>query len=346
MTRPWAPGAATGVGSLPGTDPREAAKLVIGELPDFPHVPELPARGPHAGLVGRGAAALVDLHVDLQPAGWRLVPRPGADERRARSALAEDLDAVEEAAAGHAGPLKAQLAGPWTLAAGLELERGERAVADPGAARDLVSSLAEGVAGHVADLRRRVPLASVIVQVDEPSLPAVLAGRLPTASGYGRLPAVDPAVAETGLAAVLFAATAAGAAATVVHCCAGDVPLDLLRRVGADAVSVDAGLLGPGADEEVGEAVEAGVALFLGVVPAVEAAGPARVAAVSDPAASVGGVRRLWRRLGFPAERLAATVVPTPTCGLAGASPAHARAALAVCRAAGRLLVDDPEGPA
>ncbi|MDQ1679512.1 MAG: hypothetical protein QOI42_371, partial [Frankiaceae bacterium] len=33
--------AATGVGSLPGTDMRAAVRLVLDELPDLPHVPEL-----------------------------------------------------------------------------------------------------------------------------------------------------------------------------------------------------------------------------------------------------------------------------------------------------------------
>lgn len=43
---PWPPASATGVGSLPGTDPAEALRLVFGELPDLPHLTELPARGP------------------------------------------------------------------------------------------------------------------------------------------------------------------------------------------------------------------------------------------------------------------------------------------------------------
>lgn len=36
---------ATGIGSMPGTtddDFAEATRLVLGELPDLPHVPELP----------------------------------------------------------------------------------------------------------------------------------------------------------------------------------------------------------------------------------------------------------------------------------------------------------------
>ena len=44
------PGVATGIGSMPGTDPMEAARIVVGELPDFPHLAELPARGPGADI--------------------------------------------------------------------------------------------------------------------------------------------------------------------------------------------------------------------------------------------------------------------------------------------------------
>ena len=35
MSFPWGPGSATGIGSLPGTDPVEAARLVFGELPEL-----------------------------------------------------------------------------------------------------------------------------------------------------------------------------------------------------------------------------------------------------------------------------------------------------------------------
>src|SRR3954452_12781451 len=115
---PWGP--ASGVGSLPGTDPAEAVRLVLGELPEFPFLPELPARGPGADLIGRSAARLVDLAVDLTPAGWRLVPRAGLDLRRAGELLERDLDALTDVADAHTGPLKVQAAGPWTLAAALE----------------------------------------------------------------------------------------------------------------------------------------------------------------------------------------------------------------------------------
>ena len=333
---PWSPGSATGVGSLPGTDVREATRLVLGELPDLPHLPELPERGPGADLVGRAAALLVDLHVDLQPAGWRLVDKPGRDERRARSYLEQDLDALEEAAEGYTGPLKVQVSGPWTLAATLEVQRGDKVLGDAGATRDLADSLAEGIAGHVGAVRRRAPGAAVLLQLDEPALPAVLAGAVRTASGYGTFRTVEEVRAQDMLRRVV---EAAGAPA-ILHCCAPGAPVGLFGRAGAAAVSIDLSLHTTGADERLGELVDAGLGLLLGVVPSTgdDPAG------LSDPSVTVGPVRRLWGRLGFPAEQLPRAVVLTPACGLAGATPPYARAALRTCREAARRLAEDPEG--
>lgn len=319
----WGP--ATGVGSLPGTDPVEALRVVLGELPDLPHLPELPGRGAGADVLGRSAALLVDLAVDLTPAGWRLVPRGGVDQRRAREFLARDLDALHDVAAGYPGTVKVQAAGPWTLAAGLERMRGDRAVVDPGARRDLGQSLAEGIAAHVAEVSARVPGARVVVQLDEPGVPAVIRGALPTASGFGKLPAVEASVVEQELAAVV----AALPGPVVVHCCADRAPLELFRAAGAGAVSLDHGLVQD--LDAVGTVVDAGLHLVLGVVPGTDAVLPA-------PKATASRIRAWWNELGFAADDLAAAVTLAPACGLAGASPAYARAAMAHVREAARYL--------
>ena len=327
MSRPWTPGAVTGIGSLPGTDPVEAARLVFGELPEFPHLPELPARGAGAEMIGRSAALLVDLPAEIVPSGWQLAAHPGHDLRRAADFLARDLDALHEQADGYSGPLKLQVAGPWTLAAAIELPSGHKIVTDRGATRDLAESLAEGVRAHVADVLRRVPGASVVVQLDEPSLPAVLAGSVPTPSGWGSVPAVEANVVEATLRSVLDAAPAGGRA---VHCCARAVPLDLLRAAGADALAVDAALLTNAQYDALGAAVDAGVSLWLGVLPTSDTA--ITLDTAREP------IRRLWRELGFADAQLAAAVVPTPACGLAGASSAYTRRVLSVLRDAGRAL--------
>jgi methionine synthase II (cobalamin-independent) len=275
--------------------------------------------------VGRTAALLVDVAVDLTPAGWRLVPRPGIDLRRAHELLARDLDALHDVADGYTGLLKVQAAGPWTLAAALARTRGDRAVVDPGARRDLGQSLAEGLTAHVAAVAARVPGARVVVQLDEPSLPAVLQGALPTVSGFGKLPAVEEPVVRAELAAVV----AAVPHPVVVHCCAARAPVELLRSAGAEAVSVDLGVVQD--LDAAGTAVEAGTHLVLGVVPGTDAPLPA-------PKATASRVRAWWNELGFPAERLAAAVTLTPACGLAGASAGYARAAMAHVREAARYL--------
>ncbi|MDF5753407.1 methionine synthase [Spongiactinospora sp. TRM90649] len=329
---PWNEATATGVGSHPGEDHLEAMRVVFGELPALPYLPELPERGVGADMVGRGASMLVELPVEVQPSGWRVADRPGRDARRARDHLIRDLDGMEEAAQGYVGPLKVQVCGPWTLAASVELRYGDKILADQGAVRDLSESLAEGVAAHVADVRTRVPgVTTVIVQLDEPGLPGVLAGTVPSASGFARLPAVEPEIAVQRLATVL----AAAGDFPIVHCCAPRVPLGVLRRAGARGVSLDAALLRRRDEDEIGEAVEAGTALFLGVVPGTDTR-LLDVGVVAKPA------RELWRRLGFPSSTLASQVVLTPACGLAGASPRYARAALAKCRESAVVLREDP----
>jgi len=328
-------GVATGVGSLPGDDIDRAMALVFDELPDLPHLPELPDRGAGADMIGRTATQLVDLPVDLQPAGWRLVDRPGFDLRRGRDLMSRDLDAlVPVAGPAYDGWLKVQLVGPWTLAANVELPRGGRVLGDAGAVHDLGESLAETVREHLATVAKQVPSARLVLQIDEPSLPAVTAGRIRTESGFGAHRIPDAATVESAIRAVI---AAAGDVPVVMHCCASDAPLRLFSESGAAAVSIDALTMQPDRDA-LGELVEAGVALWLGVVPSLGPGVAPTPRAVADP------VRRTWHELGFDADLLPASVTITPTCGLAGASPGWAHSAYRVLRQAARALVEAPEG--
>ena len=262
-----APAAATGIGSLPGVHTREWSITLAGELPDLPHVPELPGRGPGADMIGRTAGLLAavapDLAVATTPSGWRFTSSPGREMARAQSWLGEDLDGIEEALAGRAGILKAQLVGPWTLAAMIEMRTGERAVRDHGACRDLAGALAEASVRHIADLRRRLPGARIILQFDEPALPTVLAGGVSTASGMATYRSVDVQRAQLLLGQVFSAAHDAGAVPGV-HCCDARAPIDLLRRSGAEMLSVDPAVLAEDQEESLGAAVEAGLLILLG----------------------------------------------------------------------------------
>jgi methionine synthase II (cobalamin-independent) len=153
-----------------------------------------------------------------------------------------------------------------------------------------------------------------------------------TASGFQRLRAVDRQHAEEALRGVIRALDVP----VIVHSCAPNVPLPLLRRAGVAGISLDFGLLTERDDDDLGEAIEGGTSILAGVVPSAPAE-------LSDPAGSVQGVRTLWRRLGLDPGLLGRRVLVTPTCGLAGASPVYARRALSHTVKAARSLVDTPE---
>ncbi|MCH1867255.1 methionine synthase [Nocardioides sp. CFH 31398] len=332
----------TGVGSWPGDDAAgdgadfaEALRVVLGEL-DLPHLPELPGRGAHAALTGRGLAVLAELGADLQPSGWRLTGggpgTSGVDHRRARSLLAQDLDALEEQAQGLTGAVKVQVAGPWTLAATVERPRGDVLLADHGARRELAQGLAEGVGAHVADVLRRVPGATeVVVQLDEPALPAVLAGAVPTVSGIGRHRTIHPPEASALLEEVLGAVTAAGGTPWV-HCCAPDAPLGLLRGAGAGGLAVDLGLLDATGHDALAAALEDGATAVLGVLPGTGAEpGTSQTAVVER-------VERWFEMTGLDLGAMSGQVALSPSCGLAGATYAAARQACTLLAGAARSL--------
>ncbi|MGN6162120.1 MAG: methionine synthase [Marmoricola sp.] len=321
---------ATGVGSLPGADFAEACRVVLGELADYPHLPELPQRGVTAGMTGRTLAMIDELGFDLQPAGWRLTDAPGVDHRRAKSLLAQDLDTFEELTQDYAGPLKIQVAGPWTVAATTERPRGDRLLADIGARREVAAALALGLAEHIADVRRRIPGAQLHVQVDEPALPAVMSGSIPTASGFHRHRSVD-APQAVALLEPLFDVISAAEAVSIAHCCADAPPVELLRSAGAEAISLDATHLSAASYDPLGSLLDDGGRLYLGIVRT------APVEAMSD-ARVVERVHRLLDMLGFSAEEVTDQLTLTPACGLANASPAEARTVMRTLSGAARGL--------
>ncbi|GAA1304167.1 methionine synthase [Pseudonocardia xinjiangensis] len=336
----WPDGAATGVGSLPGTDPREAAAAVVGELPLLPFLPELPARGVGADMIGRTAALLVDIAVEVVPSGYRVTARPGGDHRRAVDLLRTDLDALDEACeVARPGWVKVQVAGPWTLAAAVEVHSGHRVLTDHGAVSEFAASLLDGLRVHIAEVAARTG-AQVLVQLDEPTLPAVLAGTLPTASGYGTVRSVGRNEAQDALRDLV---TGLGVP-VVVHCCADRPPVRLLAGIGAAGIGIDAtrpvfsgSSALPAALDTLGEVWDSGTPLLLGLVPALDPGRPVTSRDLARPAFDLAD------RLGFDRSRLATLAVPTTTCGLAGATPTWARRALALSRELGDAFLDPPE---
>jgi methionine synthase II (cobalamin-independent) len=329
--------AGTGIGSWPGTSPRTASEIIVGELHTLPHLPELPARGVGADMIGRAGALLIDIGIDTVPRGYRISSGRSAVIRRAASLLDEDIDALEEAwekAGLRGGPrrVKVQAPGPITLAAQLELPGGHRALTDIGAVRDLAVSLAEGLAAHRAELARRLDTA-VVVQFDEPLLPAALKGRL---TGVTSLTPVHP-VDEQLATSLLDECVATVGAEVALHSCAAELPWKLLQRSTISAVSLDVTTLSADDLDGIGEFVESGRTVMLGVLTTTA---PEHKPSAEDVAKSAASITD---RLGFPRSVLRERVGITPACGLAGATPGWARKAIELAQQTADAFADDPD---
>ncbi|MDA4110408.1 methionine synthase [Mycolicibacterium holsaticum] len=329
--------AATGIGSWPGTSARQAAEVIVGELHTLPHLVELPARGVGADMIGRAAALLVDIGIDTVPRGYRIASGRSAVARRSMSLLDEDIDAFEEAwekagLRGGSRTVKVQAPGPITLAAQLELPNGHRAITDRGALRDLTASLAEGVAAHRAQLARRLDTA-VAVQFDEPLLPDALHGRL---TGVTSLTPVHPVDESVAIGLFENCVNAVGAD-VMLHSCASELPWNLLQRTVIPAVAVDVATLTAADLDGIGEFVEAGRAVLLGVVPATTPPARPDVEEIAKAAAAVTD------RLGFDRSVLRERIGITPACGLAGATPQWARTTVELAQKVADAFAEDPD---
>ncbi len=339
------PAASTAVGSFPGVDPWETAAVIRGEFPELPVLAELPARGPGADMIGRALALLAgtvspEFAATTTTTGWRLGSQTSAQlpatMRRGLALLGEDLDATQSHWDTYAGPFKVQLVGPWTLAAAVEGKNGEALVFDQGAVRDLAAASAQAASLHIDDIRRRLPGAQIVIQFDEPSLPAVLAGRIRTQSGWGACPPVPEPEARAVLSELL-ASVMRTPASTAIHCCGRDAPIDLLRQTGAQIVSIDlTSDRGEASDEEFGNLLDSDALLMAGVVDPMGRPDNLTPAAVLRPLLTV--LSRLSVSYGEASGRL----LLSPSCGLAGvASLAATRPISKALVAAGRALRDD-----
>lgn len=332
---------ATGVGSLPGQDFPGAVQHVLGSF-EHAWLPELPARGVGADMAGRTLAMVDGLAFDLQPQGWRLGEHSGVDHERARSILRRDLDDLEEHAQAFTGSVTLTATGPWTLAALLERPRGDKVLADHGARREVAEALGGGLASLLAELHRRLPAVRFCLQLDEPLLPAVMDGRVATASGFSRLRAVDRPVVTDLLQRVTAPVRPALAASdgdlraddVLLHCCAAGLDLDLVGRAGIAAVGLDVGTLTPRDLDAVAGWLEAGRHLRMGL------ADTATPDAVTRPDALVTRALGLLRPLGLDPDLLVAGLSVSTACGLANWQVGPAMRQLDALREAAPLLAE------
>lgn len=315
-------GVATGLGSMPGVSVRDALDIITDVVPDIIYVPELPARGPGADMIGRtfGVLNAVDsaLGVETTPSSYRLASGEGRIMRRAKSWLAEDIDGLEMIAADHSGWLKIAFAGPLSLAASVEPSAGERLISDEGAVRDLSQALIAGVEQTMVQLRRRFSRAQWIVQIDEPWLGGVVRGEVPTRTGRGSLMPFKPQTA-IGVLADVAQAVAREGATSWLHTCASRPPMQLLRKIPFDLISVDFTQLTHEDANSIGHLWESERLLGVGF--------PQMKAEVTEK--SVVDIRlaymdRLASWMSVPFAELHKFVVVTPACGLAMSRDARA----------------------
>lgn len=322
----------TGPGPVRGTDPREAARAVLGECHAMPVLPELADRGAGADEVGRTAAMLAELPVDVSPRGWRLADAPGRFSRRAKDFLDRDLDALEEAdellrdPEASSGPtdrrLLVRVLGPWSLAARIELPGGMPVLTDSGARRDLASSLAEGVAARAVRLAGRMRTGTRVL-LDEPALWRVAAGTVPTPSRFDPAPAVPAdrlALSLCRFAAALRAAGVDEVLARVPSTFGPDAPArwSVLTEpprgeTPIDGVCLDAGVLHSAVSHDTldaaGTLLGAGGLLQLEGLPGTDrlpSTGP-------EVERSVAQILALLDRLSAPRYEALSRLVLTPT---------------------------------
>ena len=303
-------------GPMPGTDPVEAQRMIRGEVgaPNVPYLHQLPDRGVGSDAIGRGAMLLEELSVDLRPHGWRIASAPGIDARRAASALRTDLNVLGDligAEADGGAELKIQFPGPATLAANLYLQQGERVLSDHGARRDLAQSLALGAARHLRQVQNCTGRTHLSVYIDEPAVADVLAGSLPTASGYRTLRSIPSAEVRGWWNELIDALKAAGAREVIIGSSGDAVAWPSIAstafEAGADGVGANASELTVPGWELLAGAIEDGKRLWLGCINP-QSTVPGVVGAVS-------AIRRPWKQLGLSDAQLDALVL-TPSRGL------------------------------
>lgn len=181
------------LGPMPGISMAEAADIIMGET-ELLAIPQLPERGLGSDAVGRTSSMLEAISIDRGPRSWRMTARPQILTRRTWDRLERDLDEVQEVWGESVPRVKVQALGPWSLGASIELSDGHRVLTDRGAFNELADALRHGLHAHAEDVASRFH-GEVVVQLDEPLLADIVAGRIPGTTDFDTIPAVPDEVA-------------------------------------------------------------------------------------------------------------------------------------------------------
>jgi hypothetical protein len=239
--------AATGIGSVPFTDPDETMALILETLPEIPYWPQMVQVGYLEEMAAQAARGLPGLQVDEANRTVRMDPVLPRDEALARfyeAILSGELApfAFEEgdargffallkavASQGCACPaLKGQLSGPVTFAGVVKDAEGKPILFDRELTQAVCSGLARKVAWQAEKFRElgKEP----IVFIDEPYL---------TGFGSAYLPISKDEVSAILTQTLEEAREAAAGPVTLgIHCC-GNTDWSLLLDAPIDILSFD-----------------------------------------------------------------------------------------------------------
>jgi methionine synthase II (cobalamin-independent) len=293
-------GVATGIGSLPHTDPRAAAEFVLERQPRLPAAPSLPNRSGCERMIAQAAFGIAGVTVLAD--GSLEIDERAVDVRSPLTDMSISgepfvaLRAFLGAVAGRTGAIKLQLTGPITLgvalhAVGLSADKAFKV------AGDAVRARARALLSAAGDVAPRAPL---VVFLDEPGLVGAMQ------SGFPLSPDQTIDLVSGALATLEPHAT------TGLHCC-GPADWRVVLQSGPQILSlpVDAGVEDHAG--AIGAFLERGGWIAWGAVP------------TDGPVGS--SADRLWRRLsalwcdlvraGCDPVRLREQALITPACGLA-----------------------------
>jgi methionine synthase II (cobalamin-independent) len=325
---------ATGIGSLPLTDPDAAVALALRYLPEAPIWPQLPKRGFHEHMGGQYSEALpglvrddarerfsFDTARDLTPALELFFERYlekdynffGLSPEFAAGFYAL-LRELERRPPLRARFLKGHVTGPLTAGISFRDEAGRDIIHNEQFFDAVVKKLAMNAAWQVRKLG--VFGKPVIIFLDEPAMETL---------GSAFSPAAPELVAEK-LDEVIEAIHEVGGIAGI-HCC-GNADWPLIFNTRVDIVNFDAFgylervLLYPA---EIRAFFARGGALAWGIVPTGAFTGAESADSLIERLEV--GIRRL-ETAGIPRDTILRQGIITPSCGLGSLTPEHAEAIL------------------
>ena len=325
---------ATGIGSLPLTDPDEAVALALRLLPEAPIWPQLPRRGFREHMGGQYSESLPGLVTDAaRERFWFDTARDLTPELERFFAhyLERDLEyfriseshaagfhaflrALERRPPEQARFLKGHVTGPLTAGVSYKDEQGRDIIHNETLYDAVVKNLAMKAAWQVEQLGKFGK--PVIVFFDEPALETL---------GSAFSPAAPELVAEK-LDEVIDAVHEHGGIAGI-HCC-GNADWGLVFGTKADIVNFDAFgylervLLYPA---QIRAFIARGGALAWGIVPTTAFTGSETAAGLIERLDA--GLRSL-EAAGIPRAELLRRSIVTPACGLGSLGVAQAEAIL------------------